>query len=766
MGAPQAVAPARPMYVDVAAAAGLGDFLHAGFLGNHSTPPDFVEAMATGVCWLDHDTDGRLDLYVVNGRYHSQPERNARDPTSRLFRNAGGGLVDVTEAAGVGLRGYGMGCSAADYDNDADADLVVTSYGGLTLFRNDGGAFTNVTSALGLDVRTCGAFPCWNTAATWLDADRDGCLDLYVGRFGNWTIGSGLQNGPDQAPEQANAFYRGACGAAFTDATAASGLLYHANTWSSGAYDVNGDGWTDLYDSNDRDRNALWLNDGDGTFTRAVTNASDPRAGMGTAIGDLDHDGRPDIVTTNFVNEDNGIWMGRASGDFVDVGADVPFRDSRPYSGWAASILDFDHDGRNDLMIVNGLTENITRDVPTLLTEEPIHLFRHTASGFVQANATMGPALARNYVGRAAAWADFDDDGDLDVALAEAGEAPAHLLRSDRPPGNFLVVELVGNAPGVARDALGARVTLQAAGLPPTTRDKSPQLGFLGSGDPRLHFGLADARDADLTLRWPDGSTQQFPDVPANAFVRIVQGDAAPTVLARRPIASASGDALVQRLADATFHAALDAPVASAAWDFGDGARAACVADVCTDETGAVIGAIDDRNVTLTHAFAATGPYEIHVALQDAAGKEAARRIVGQVAATLVGEVAFTRAEYAPSDVIEAVARVRYETGEPVEGATVRLTLNHTFWPLFEENVLPLLPRGAHAPLGYKTETLEGTTGADGTVRIEIPMWWRSPAPAVPVAFHPPGDYRAVMDATYRGGEAAPAEAGYRVFVE
>lgn len=754
------------MYVDVADAAGLGGFLHAGFLGNLSASPDFVETMTTGVCWIDHDSDGRLDLYVVNGRYHSQPERNARDPTSRLFRNAGGAFVDVTDAAGVALRGNGMGCSAADYDNDADADLVVTSYGGLTLFRNDGGAFANVTAALGLDVRTCGAFPCWNTAATWLDADRDGCLDLYVGRFGNWTIGSGLANGPDHAPEQANALYRGACGGPFTDVTAASGLFYHANTWSSGAYDVNGDGWTDLYDSNDRDRNALWLNDGDGTFTRAVTNASDPRAGMGTAIGDLDHDGRPDIVTTNFVNEDNGIWMGRASGDFVDIGGDAPFRDGRPYSGWAASILDVDHDGRNDLITVNSLTENITRDVPTLLTEMPVHVFRNGPSGFAQANATMGPALARNYVGRAAAWADFDDDGDLDMALAEAGEAPTHLLRSDRPPGSFLVVDLVGAAPGVARDALGAQVTLQATGLPATTREKSPQLGFLGSSDPRLHFGLADAREANLTVRWPDGSTQSFSGVPANSFVRIIQGDAAPTVLARRPVASASGDALVQRLADATFRAALDAPLASAVWDFGDGAMATCADGVCTDGAGATIGAIVDRNVTLTHAFATTGPYEIHVALRDAAGHEAARRIAGQVAATLVGEVAFTRAEYAPLDTIEAVARVRYETGEPVPGATVRLSVNHTFWPLFEENVLPLLPRGAHAPLGYKTEVVEATTDADGIALLAIPMWWRSPAPAIPAAFHPPGDYRAVMDATYRGGETAPVEAGYRVFVE
>lgn len=752
----------RQTLTDVTEAAGLADFLHAGFLGNATHRPAFTEAMGPGLCWLDADGDGLLDLYLVNGRYFTDAEKEAAlQPTSRLYRNLGGGAFsDVTRGSGLGLRAWGQGCAAADHDNDGDTDLFVAGYGLQALFRNDGGTFTNVTTELGLDGAWCGVEVCWGSGGTWFDGDRDGCLDLYVSRFGNYTLGSGTPNGPEWAPQQRNGYYRGGCGAPFVDATETAGFTTWGNTWSAVAYDIDDDGWSDLYVSNDGDPNELWLNDGDGTFTLSP-HAADPRAGMGTAIGDLNADGRPDLGTTNYVNEDNGIYLQLADGSFDDIGDTSPFTQARPYAGWAMLFHDIDHDGLQDVVVVNGMTEDIE---PIIKTAEPVHVYRQRETGsFEQWNTTLGGAILSDLVARGAAWADYDEDGDLDMAIAEAGENPTHLWRTERPTGNFLSISLVGNAPGVTRDAEGAKVTLSAEGIPTSSKEKRAQQGFMSSNDPRVQFGLGSAQRADMTIRWPDGATQTFSDVPANAFVRIVQGGPL-EILRRLPLLTATGPGDVERGVAGTFTATLDADVARVAWDFGDGQWAICKDGVCIDERGATVGSLSGRTATVAHAFPTIGRYDSLVVATDTAGHETVTRVRGDVRGRLLADLAFDAERFGVDEQARGTGRVVYEGGYPVMGASVRVDIVYSFWPQVEEAALPVVPAGVRSLGGYRTVTLEGVTDAAGEWRFEVPLWWQSPIPAArAVQFNPLGDYAATLSGGFRGSAFDNASAAYQV---
>lgn len=759
---PQTSAPSvRQAYTAITQAAGLGGFLHAGFVGNFTDPGGFAETMGPGACWIDIDGDGWLDLFLVNGRYHTdQAKELALQPTSHLYRNlAGAGFEDVSITWGAALRMFGQGCAVADYDNDGDADLFVAGYGNDVMLRNDGTTFTNATAELGLGASDCAPWPCWSASGTWLDADRDGCLDLYVTRFGNSTLDSEIPHGPDGAPQQRDQFYRGACGGPFLDATESAGFHTWGNGWSAVAYDVNDDAWSDLYVSNDGDANELWINDGDGTFTLSPE-AADPRSGMGTAVGDLDMDGLPDIVTTNFVNEDNGVWLQRANGSYEDIGDTFPFVQGRPYSGWATVISDIDHDGLADLTVVNSMP-NFVGVIPT---EQPIHIFHQLPGGaFEQWNATLGDATSGRYIGRGAAFADHDNDGDVDMLLAEGDERPTNLWRMDRPPGRSLTLSLEGNAPGVTRDAEGAKITVSTGVTPTYSKEKRAQQGYLSSNDPRVHFGLGQANDANVTIRWPDGSEQSFASVPANSFVRVVQGGPL-QIIKRLPLATADGPAEMVRLQPGTLTARLDVDVTRATWDFGDGGWAVCADAICRDETNAVVGSIAGRVVTVDHAYTTVGVYDARVALTDASGHETAARVAGEVTARVIPTLAFDAETFDIHERARGTVRVVYEDGVPIAGAAVRLDVTFSFWPLVENALLPTVPAGARTLAGYRTVTLEGSTDATGEWRFELPLWWQSPIPAGrPAEFNPVGDYAGALSGSYRGNALDSVNAAYRV---
>ncbi|MCA1814062.1 MAG: FG-GAP-like repeat-containing protein [Halobacteriales archaeon] len=732
-GDPPSVGRAR--YADETVAAGLGSYLHAGFLGNVSTHPIFTEIAGPGACWLDADGDGRLDAYLVNGVYQTTSELNAaRQPHSGLWLQGDAGFAERDSAAR--LVGIYFGCAAADYDNDGHPDVFVTGFGGSVLLRNRGdGAFDNVTAALGVADAACGDWPCWATSATWFDYDRDGCLDLFVDHFGNYDLAHPPpENGPEVAPPQQNRLFHGACGGAFTDVTEAAGLTQVRHSWSSAAADLDDDGWPDLYVSNDGDGNDLLLNQADGTFAPWDTPANNSlRHGMGTAIGDLDLDGHFDVVTTNFVTEANGLFLG--GNGYADIGSGQPFDDAVPQSGWAARIADLDNNGWPDLMVVNGLTETIGGRIPS---EEPVLLYENLGQGAYQRiRDDVGPSLAQELTGRGAAWGDYDDDGALDVLLMEAGPSPAHLLHARQVGGNALTLDLVGAHAGTTRDAVGARVTVRAPGLPDQVQEKMLGEGFLSSSDPRLHVGLGDATHADVGIRWPDGSTQTFP-ATANTFLRVTEGDA-PVVLRALPVVSISGPAAGQRLEPLAFTAQASAPagIAGIAWEFPEG-------------TG--------EGASVAHAFTDVGWSAVRATATDAHGRTSTHGTQVFVTDHLQASLAFDEDAFLPAEQARGNATVRFSNGDPVRGASVHIAIAYSTGLPALDALLAQLPRAVRQVLtGDEAWEVDVETGPDGRAPFVVPFTAPSPTGLVDLSTNHPGTYVVTATGGARGSSFDPA---------
>ncbi len=504
------------------------------------------EGMGNGAAWLDYDGDGKLDLYVVNGStYDRKP--GAGEP-NRLFKGDGkGGFADVTEKAGVGDRGWGYGVAVGDYDNDGDPDLYVTNFGPNVLYRNDGdGTFTDVTAKSG----TGNAL--FSTAAAWIDYDLDGDLDLYVGNY--------MESSPDKVPARGSAAadstfcrYRGievACGPLgqtplpdalyrneggdrFVDVSAEAGIALDRPRFTLGvvAGDLDGDGRTDLYVANDSVQNSLWRNVGGGRFedvgVRSLTalNADgQTQAGMGTDLGDYDGDGRPDIVVTNFAHDLNTIYRNVNGKLFIDDSRAAGLGTTYLALSWGVGFHDFDLDGDLDLFIANGhiYPEVDGFDVGTRY-RQPNHLFENAGGRFTEVGGASGPGLALARSFRGAAFADFDDDGDVDVYVTALNDRGA-LLRNDSPrAGSWLRVRLVGKSAN--RDGVGAAVTA-VVGERRLLRLRTGGGSFLSASDPRLHFGLGSAERVDaLEIVWPGGERQVVRGLAADREWTVRQGD-------------------------------------------------------------------------------------------------------------------------------------------------------------------------------------------------------------------------------------------------
>jgi enediyne biosynthesis protein E4 len=738
-----------PSFVNVTAAAGLGGFHHAGWLGDGELlegAPLWPEQAGPGACWLDADADGWLDLYLVNGLYLTAPGLNAeRAPRSLLYRNQQDGtFADVTDVAGVGLARLGQGCAAADYDNDGFTDLYVTGWGGGVLFRNAGdGTFANVTSNAGVRDAQCGAQACWSTSASWLDYDRDGCLDLYVGHFIDWDP----EDPPDHnfpVPPQKNRLFHNACDGTFTDATDAAGVTHVRSTWATVAADLDGDGWPDLYVSNDGNTNNLYRNQHDGTFVDAASTVTDndARNSMGAAVADFDADGRLDIGTTNFVSQTNGIF--RASGaDYVDVGMDPPFDDALPMSGWALGWPDLDNDAWPDLMVMNSLPQ-----AGGVEPRQPMLAYRNLGSGaFEQVAPLLGADFQGIVAARGAAWGDYDNDGDVDVLAAEGGDAGTHLYRAIRVGGNFLTLDLRGIAPGVTRDAIGARVTVAGAGLPSQLQEKVAGDGFLSTSDPRLHFGLGGAAAADVTVRWPDGSTATYASVRANTFTRLVQGEPQPQTLRALPLLALDVPALA-RYGDAwTLEAAAEvgagAGLASLQWDFGDGASA--------------------QGSMVEHAFQDVGALVVRATATDTLGRAKTTAARVHTWDDLTQEVAMDAPTFLPHEPATGRVAVRFSDGRPVAGAVVHLHVTYASSSPELDALMTAMPVFVREAMGYVDHDLEGVTGADGVFAFTVPFSIPSPSDFAPLQANHPGAYTATATSAARGSVAPPAATAYEV---
>jgi hypothetical protein len=538
-------APARDAvdfsFSEIARSAGLDQLT---VYGGARTNRYLLETTGCGAAVLDVDGDGWLDVFLVNGTtLEGFPAQKA--PMCHLYRNRRDGTFeDVTSRAGVGQTGWGQGACAADYDNDGHDDLFVTSWGQNHLYRNRGdGTFEDVTLRAGLK----NARPRWGAGCAFLDYDRDGSLDLFAANY----IDFDLANAP--VPESGLCRYKGlpvACGppglrggknvlyhnkgnGTFEDVSARAGIIAAAGTYGLGVstFDFEGDGWTDIYVANDSNPSTLYRNNHDGTFTDVAVGAGcaysqdgKPQAGMGVAIGDYDRNGTMDIFKTNFAGDTSTLYANSGAGFCDDRTFQSGLGRNTRWLGWGVGFADFDLDGWLDLLLVNG---HVYPEVDRLQSEVGYRqrkvVYRNLGNGrFEDVSEALGAPVTTPKAGRGAAFADIDNDGDIDVIVNNVNDTP-DLFRTNAPAGrSWLIVRLVGRRSN--RSAIGARVRA-SAGDRTQTQEVRGGGSYYAQNDLRVHFGLGDAVRVDrLDVRWPTGLEETWTDVPVNRILTLEEG--------------------------------------------------------------------------------------------------------------------------------------------------------------------------------------------------------------------------------------------------
>jgi hypothetical protein len=565
---PSDTGPAGTLFSDRAAQAG-ASFVH--FHGKRSS--QLPEDMGSGLAWGDYDDDGDPDLFVVNesGPLTLTADELAGSPAhARLFRNRGDGTFeDVTQAAGVAVRGLGMGAAWGDYDGDGDLDLFVTRYGTNLLFRNDGnGRFRDVSE----ETRVGGAEGFW-TGVSLADYDRDGDLDAYVCGYVRyqWDASKAEQTSrqfqavvpytlnPSSFPPERNLLLRNDKGVFVEVAREAGVDNLSGRSLSASWCDFDGDGWPDLYVANDVSDNAMFLNLGNGRFRDVSHSAwvADYRGAMGLGIGDWENDGDFDIFVTHWLAQENALYADESRSMKVTPDAPLRFVDQADLFGlgqialdvigWGTGFLDFDNDGWLDLYAVNGSTFQEEADPARLIPMRSFLFWNSSGSGFFELGERAGEPFTVPAVGRGASIADYDDDGDLDVAIVVHGGA-LRLARNETGNRRGWVRLVLRTAPGArhtaadgslrrsTRFATGAHVRLTAAGRT-QLRLVGGQSSYLSQEPPgEVFFGTGDAVRVDqLELRWPSGRVQSFTDLPVRATIRILEGGEPQVAAATRP---------------------------------------------------------------------------------------------------------------------------------------------------------------------------------------------------------------------------------------
>jgi tetratricopeptide (TPR) repeat protein len=545
----------------VTALAGIAFTHEAGATGNKWYP----ETIGAGVGFLDYDGDGWPDILLINGTYWPQ-QRDAvvgqAEPTMRLYRNRGDGTFeDATQRAGLALPLYGMGMAAADYDNDGDTDLVVTGYLRNFFFINNGdGTFTEATQRLGLQESK------WGSGAAFFDYDRDGRLDLVISHYVEWTpeLEQGLDcsygtPAKDYCPVryfkgQGLTLYHNRGDGTFENVTQRAGVAAAgARAFAPYILDFNEDGWPDILVTSDGTPSLLLRNRGDGTFadvamqTGLVLDAGGTAyAGMGVDAADTTNDGQLCIAIGNFVGEPTTLHCRVRQGDsyqaelYTEVSAWAGIgRATLRYVTFGLFFFDVDLDGFADLFMVNGhvVDETRLRHVPRA---QPPQLFRNLGTGkFAEMVPPAGSGLDQRLVGRGAAYADYDGDGDLDILLSQ-NQGPALLLRNDTPrQAHYLRVHLRGTQSN--RDGIGAEVRVHT-GAQVLRQTVHTGRSYYSQNELLLTFGLGKALSAArVEIVWPSGTVDSYQDVPGDTTLHAVEGDhpeQVPSVA--QPLAAAS----------------------------------------------------------------------------------------------------------------------------------------------------------------------------------------------------------------------------------
>jgi enediyne biosynthesis protein E4 len=550
---PVAGTPLGVQFVDVAKQAGLN--AETIFGGEHKNKY-LLETTGCGAAFFDYDHDDWIDIFLVNG-WRLEGFAKGHEPVCHLFKNnRDGTFTDVTLKSGIARSGWGQACCVGDYNNDGWNDLFVTYYGQNALFRNNGnGTFTDVTRQAGLLQDRLR----WNSGCAFLDYDKDGHLDLYVGNY----IDLDLKTTP--TGDEANCTYKGiivACGppgldggknilyrnrgdGTFEDVSKRSGMGNTLGTFalSCAACDLDGDGWPDIYQANDSTSATFYVNQKDGTFKDEAIEAGvayspdgKPQAGMGVSVGDYNRDGLPDIVKTNFAGDTDSLYMNLGDGSFDDRTYQAGLGMNTRLLGWGVSFMDIDNDGWLDILIANGhvYPEVDGTDVDASYAERK-YLYRNLRNGQFEDVSLIGgsgitaPAKARGF-----AVGDFDNDGDLD-AVVNCVNAVPQLLRCDSTlKRSWMKIRLVGTKSN--KTGIGARIKVVAqTGTPllsakpdaPLTQIEEVKScnGYFSASDLRIHFGLGDAKKADvIEIRWPSGTVDTLKDLDVNRLYVIEEG--------------------------------------------------------------------------------------------------------------------------------------------------------------------------------------------------------------------------------------------------
>jgi hypothetical protein len=498
-----------------------------------------VESVSAGLALFDFDRDGDVDIYFLNGAPLKGTKVDVA-PRNRLYRNDGKWtFTDVTEQAGVGNTGFGLGVAAGDYDNDGDLDLYVNNYGPNCLYRNNGdGTFTDVTAHAGVaNGHKVGA------AAHFLDMDKDGDLDLFVANYLDFTYENHLFRfskgipkyaGPTDFPPMANNLYRNNGDGSFTDVSQSSGIAEHRG-WGMGGVcaDYDSDGDTDIYLANDVYSNFLFENDGTGRFTERGLMAGlaydlhgDDQGSMGIDCADYDNDGRLDFYQTSYARELTILFRNLDGKLFEDVtrvtGAGTS---TRPYVTWGNGMIDFDNDGDRDIFVATGhLQDNIELYDNTTTTLTPNLLLMNSGNGkFEDVSAQSGDGMQVKLRSRGAGFDDLDNDGDVDVVILNARQGPT-LLRNDSATGNhWIQIRLRGTKTNA--DGVGARVSVVAGDLTQIDEVHSGR-GYQSHYGMRLHFGLGKRNLVDrIEVRWIGGGVNVFEKIATDQLIELSEED-------------------------------------------------------------------------------------------------------------------------------------------------------------------------------------------------------------------------------------------------
>jgi len=553
MPSPVTGTPLGVLFTDVAKEAGL--HVKTIFGGEHRNKY-LLETTGCGAAFFDYDQDDWVDIFLVNGwRFEGFPK--GQEPVCHLFKNnRDGTFTDVTLKAGLARSGWGQACCVGDYNNDGWNDLFVSYYGQNALFRNNGnGTFAEVTKEAGLLQSRLR----WNSGCSFVDYDKDGHLDLFVGNY----IDFDVKTAP--LPEDANCTYKGiqvACGppgleggknllyrnnrdGTFTDVTDKSGLNGTLGTYalSCAAADLDNTGWPNIYVANDSTSATYYVNQKDGTFKDEAIEAGvayspdgKPQAGMGVSVGDYNRDGLLDLVKTNFAGDTDSLYMNLGDGSFDDRTYQAGLGVNTRLLGWGISFIDMDNDGWLDILVANGhVYPEVDGTQVDAAYAERKYLYRNLRNGqFEDVSLTGGAGITANVPARGFAVGDFDNDGNLDAVVNCVNAVPQLLKCQSTLKRNWIKIRTVGTKSN--RTGIGARLKVTAETGTPLLNAKpgSPLAqidevrscnGYFSASDLRMHFGLGDAKKADLVeIAWPSGTKDVWKDLEANRLYVLEEG--------------------------------------------------------------------------------------------------------------------------------------------------------------------------------------------------------------------------------------------------